>query len=194
MTCEYHHTKMLKHAGQAYDCQGILATWLGQLALPCCACPLPNINLPRRWYNVPLERAWVQPLAMTSAWLTSCSWIYMLILAMNTNFWLKSKIWSMNQDPMLGPGWSYFVNNRPYTDLIKEYIHQDEVSSLSLKRSMFYRLTDFQINTCVGFLALLNMLMKKSKGLRVTGLAAVSCAWQQLFWALWIGDLQKGER
>jgi len=51
-----------------------------------------------------------------------------------------------------------------------------------------------QIGTCVGFQAILNMLTKKSKGLRATGLAAVSCSRHQLFRPLGMGDLQKGER
>lgn len=38
------------------------------------------------------------------------------------------------------------------------------------------------------------MLTKKSKGLRATGLAAVSCARHQHFRPLGMGDLQKGER
>lgn len=38
------------------------------------------------------------------------------------------------------------------------------------------------------------MLTKKSKGLRATGMAAVSCARHQLFRPLGVGDLQKGER
>lgn len=51
----------------------------------------------------------------------------MLILAMDANFRLKSKIWSVfSQDPTLGPGWSYFVNNKALHQL---YVHQDEVSS-----------------------------------------------------------------
>jgi hypothetical protein len=51
-----------------------------------------------------------------------------------------------------------------------------------------------QIRTCVGFQAILNMLTKKSKGLRATGMSAVSCARHQLFRPLGVGDLQKGER
>jgi Kyakuja-Dileera-Zisupton transposase len=38
------------------------------------------------------------------------------------------------------------------------------------------------------------MLTKKSRGLRATGMGAVSCARHQLFRALGMGDLQKGER
>lgn len=38
------------------------------------------------------------------------------------------------------------------------------------------------------------MLTKRSKGLRATGMAAVSCARHEFFRAHGIGDLQKGER
>lgn len=41
---------------------------------------------------------------------------------------------------------------------------------------------------------MLNMLTKKSKGLRATGMAAVSCARHQMFRPRGMGDLQKGER
>lgn len=46
----------------------------------------------------------------------------------------------------------------------------------------------------MGFQALLNMLTKKSKGLRATGVGGVSCARHQMFRPLGMGDLQKGER
>jgi hypothetical protein len=53
----------------------------------------------------------------------------MLIVAMDANFRLKSKLHSaLNKDPVLGPGWSYFVDNGPYSDFIKGYVDQDEVS------------------------------------------------------------------
>lgn len=39
-----------------------------------------------------------------------------------------------------------------------------------------------------------NMLTKNSKGLRATGMGAVSCARHELFRPLGLGDLQKGER
>ena len=38
------------------------------------------------------------------------------------------------------------------------------------------------------------MLTKGSKGLRATGMAAVSCARHQLFRPLGMGDLQKGKQ
>jgi hypothetical protein len=48
---------MLKRAGRAYDPGSVLATAPGSLAIPCRAYPLPNINLPRGWENVPPAQA-----------------------------------------------------------------------------------------------------------------------------------------
>ena len=57
MIREWRHIKMVKRAGRAFDPGGIAATAPGSLAIPCRACPLPNINLPRGWENVPPSRA-----------------------------------------------------------------------------------------------------------------------------------------
>lgn len=95
---------------------------------------------------------------------------------MDANFRLPSKLRGVNTDPHLSPGWSYFVDHKLYSEFIANYVDDNEIS------------------TCVGFQALLNMLTKKSKGLRATGMAAVSCARHQMFRPLGMGDLQKGER
>jgi hypothetical protein len=42
-------------------------------------------------------------------------WIYMLIVAMDANFRLRSKLQgAVNKNHTLGAGWSYFVDNGPY--------------------------------------------------------------------------------
>lgn len=52
----------------------------------------------------------------------------MLIVAMDANFHLKSQLQSSaKQEPMLGLGMSYFVDNTPYADFIKGYVDQGEV-------------------------------------------------------------------
>lgn len=54
----------------------------------------------------------------------------MLIVAMDVNFRLKSRLRSSTkQELMLELGMSYFVNNSPYTDFIKNYVDQAEVCS-----------------------------------------------------------------
>jgi hypothetical protein len=57
MVQEYRHIKMAKRAGRAFDPDGIIKTAPGSLAIPCRACPVANINLPKGWENVPPARA-----------------------------------------------------------------------------------------------------------------------------------------
>jgi hypothetical protein len=51
----------------------------------------------------------------------------MLILAMDANFRLRSRLRGINKEPALGLGWAYFVNNGPYSDFIKDYVDEEEV-------------------------------------------------------------------
>jgi hypothetical protein len=57
MAREWRHLKMVKRAGRAFDPGGIPMTAPGSLAIPCRACPIPNINLPTGWQDVPAEKA-----------------------------------------------------------------------------------------------------------------------------------------
>ena len=53
----------------------------------------------------------------------------MLMVAMDANFRLRSKLRGLqSKDPTLTPGWAYFVNNGSYSEFIKAYVDQDEVS------------------------------------------------------------------
>jgi hypothetical protein len=53
----------------------------------------------------------------------------MLIVAMDANFRLRSRLRAaMTKDPTLGLGWAYFVDYGPYSDFIKDYVDQEEVS------------------------------------------------------------------
>jgi hypothetical protein len=55
--------------------------------------------------------------------ITIRSWLYTLIVAMDANFQLKSRLCrSVNREPTLGLGWSYFVDNGPYSDFIKDLV------------------------------------------------------------------------
>jgi hypothetical protein len=51
----------------------------------------------------------------------------MLIVAMDTNFRLRSRLRGINKDPEMGLGWAYFVNNAPYSEFIKDYVDLEEV-------------------------------------------------------------------
>jgi hypothetical protein len=57
----------------------------------------------------------------------------MLIVAMDANFRLRSKLRGAgNKNFTLGAGWSYFVDNGPYSDFIKDYVDDEEVSVQSI--------------------------------------------------------------
>lgn len=78
------------------------------------------------------ERMYYSVLTKMILLITIRSWLYTLIVAMDANFWLKSRLCgSVNREPTLGLGWSYFIDNGPYSDFIKDYVDQDEVHILS---------------------------------------------------------------
>ena len=55
----------------------------------------------------------------------------MLILAMDCNFRLRSKIRGIHSDPHLSPGWGYFVDPKPYGEFVADYADDDDVCSLN---------------------------------------------------------------
>ncbi|KAK7022721.1 hypothetical protein VNI00_016997 [Paramarasmius palmivorus] len=105
------------------------------------------------------------------------SWLYALILSIDANFKQKARARANDsRDPALGPGWGCFVDNEEYMEEVRKQTKQDEISH------------------CVGFSAIWKANTKKSKGLRATGIGAVTCARHELFRPNGMGDLQKGER
>ncbi|SJL12089.1 uncharacterized protein ARMOST_15510 [Armillaria ostoyae] len=86
--------------------------------------------------------------------------LYVLLLCMDANFHLKNQmISSYSRDPGLGIGLGYFVSK----DLFEAYV--------------LNHTSDEDISTCVGFAALAKADTKFLKGMRYTGIGAVSCAW-----------------
>ena len=55
------------------------------------------------------------------------SWIYTLYLAMDANFRLKLRNRHIKNDPELGPGWAYCVEEKPYQEEMDQYGDQIEV-------------------------------------------------------------------
>lgn len=98
------------------------------------------------------------------------------MLSTDANFRLDGRLVSSTErDPGLGTGFSYFVEDHSYNEWVLQHADQEELS------------------TCAGFAALLKANLKRTKGLRSSGVGAVVCVHDQ-----WrpngIGDLQKGER
>jgi hypothetical protein len=53
MVREYAHLLMLKRAGHTHAQSGVMGTQQGELAVRCPCCPVPGVNLPEGWENVP---------------------------------------------------------------------------------------------------------------------------------------------
>ncbi|KAG6809044.1 hypothetical protein H0H92_001819, partial [Tricholoma furcatifolium] len=115
MVCEWHHLKMTKRASRGHDVAGISGTKKGELAVPCCACPQPGINLPPGWDKAPF----------------TVSWIYQLFLSQDANFRLKNRLRSSEEkDPSLSLGWAYFVSTDEYLEHLAKYVDEDESGGL----------------------------------------------------------------
>ncbi|KIM81001.1 hypothetical protein PILCRDRAFT_9047 [Piloderma croceum F 1598] len=153
--------KRLKRSGCAHDLNSVKATKEGECAVACWACPHNGINLPPDWRNV-------EPKFM---------FLYMLILAMDANFRLSNCIRKNDKaDPELGPGWAYLVNNDWYSEHLKNYVSEKDIS------------------TCIAFAALFQKDSRMTTGLRSSGVGACMCARHKVIRPCGVGDLQKGER
>ncbi|KAK0220577.1 hypothetical protein IW262DRAFT_1448720 [Armillaria fumosa] len=103
--------------------------------------------------------------------------LYLLLICIDANFCLKNQIVSSySRDPGLGIGWSYFTACEPYEDYVRS------------------RATDADISTCVEFSAVAKSNTKFSKGLRYTGVVAVSCGRSEMVLPTCVRNMDKGER
>jgi hypothetical protein len=51
----FRHVRQAKRGGRGHEPSGIAGTKPGELCLPCIACPIPGVNLPENWKDVPQE-------------------------------------------------------------------------------------------------------------------------------------------
>ncbi|KAJ7064182.1 hypothetical protein C8F01DRAFT_1250435 [Mycena amicta] len=108
----------------------------GALAVLCWACPQPGFNLPEGWENCDPED----------------EFLYGLMLALDANFRLKNRMRANERhDPSLGSGWSYFMDDEPYKEHLRDYVAEEDVS------------------TCIAFAALMQKETRLTTGLRVSG-------------------------
>ncbi|KAG6836043.1 hypothetical protein H0H93_012007 [Arthromyces matolae] len=167
MVREWRHLKAAKRSGCGHTGQGLENTSRGGFGIECRACPVPHVNLPDGWENTPVEK----------------SWLYRLILSQDANFRLKNRLRSStDRDPSFQPGFAYFVADNEYLSHLARFVGNSE------------SLTEDEISHCVGFAAIWLANSKKSKGLRATGVASVSCARHQFFRPNGTGNLQRGEK
>ncbi|KAJ7081907.1 hypothetical protein C8R43DRAFT_909756 [Mycena crocata] len=161
MARQYAFILRLIRAGRGHAMNGVATTKPGELAVLCWPCPHNGKNLPEGWRDVdPKYR-----------------FLYMLLLAMDTNFRLKNRLRANeHQDPSLGSGLGYFVESSGYKTHLKDYVAEKDVS------------------TCIAFAALLQKETRMTSGLRVSGVGGCVCARHGVVRPQGLGDLQKGEQ
>ncbi|KAJ7604200.1 hypothetical protein DFH06DRAFT_1021347, partial [Mycena polygramma] len=158
---EWRNVKMYIRMGRAHDPSGIEGTEDGELAQFCHACPQLGKNMPEDWRDEPAKTAFKY-------------WVH---AGGDANFRLRGRMVSSDaKDPTLSDGKAYFCNKVLYTEHIKKYVNQEEIS------------------TCSGFAAMFLANLKRVKGLRTSGVAGVTCTRHNMWRPCGMGDLQKGER
>ncbi|KAJ7678410.1 hypothetical protein B0H17DRAFT_1236048 [Mycena rosella] len=163
---QYRMTLMMKRAGRGNSPGGVHGTAQGELALRCRACPQPGRNLPDGWDRINWEE---MP--------EDLRYKYFLFLAQDCNFRLINRdVSSAANDPIIGDGLGYFVNQEKYASFLRTQVSEEEISS------------------CSGFQAMFLANRKRVKGLRTTGVSGVTCARHNMWRPNGLGDLQLGER
>ncbi|KAJ7229596.1 hypothetical protein C8J57DRAFT_1251782 [Mycena rebaudengoi] len=142
-----------RRSGRGHDPVGIDATQAGEMLVKCWTCPYDQRNIPLDWF------------------------LYMLIIAVDANFKLKNVLQANEKhDLPLGPGWGAFVEPTAYTEHLKGYVNEEDIS------------------TCIAFAALLQKDTRLTTGLRTSGVGGCVCAQHECVRPNGLGDLQKGER
>ncbi|KAK0482846.1 hypothetical protein EDD18DRAFT_1312003 [Armillaria luteobubalina] len=150
----------MKHTGQGNVPDGIKTTAVEELALWCPACLQPGINLPADWDSAPPEY----------------QFLYLLILALNTNFHLKNLYQSSwEKDPRLHTGLAHFVEPTKYLEHVSQYATQKDIS------------------LCSGFKTLSHAATKSTIRLWVMGVGMLVYMCHEVIQPLAIVDLQWGE-
>ncbi|KAJ7123325.1 hypothetical protein C8R46DRAFT_1238052 [Mycena filopes] len=145
----------VRRAGRAHDAAMLDATTLGELMVICWRAHTTGETYRR----------------------IGAIFLYMLILALDTNFKLKNRIRANERhDPSLGPGWGAFVEPTAYKEHLRNYVGETDIS------------------TCIAFAALLQKDTCLTTGLRTSGVGGCVCARHECVRPNGLGDLQKGER
>ncbi|KAJ7025067.1 hypothetical protein C8F04DRAFT_1269674 [Mycena alexandri] len=161
MSRQFAFLQRARRSGRAHDAAKLAATKRGEMMVICWACPYDRQNLPPDWRNVDPKY----------------KFLYMLILALDTNFKLKNRLRANKRyNPSLGPGWGAFVEPEAYREHLKNYVGESDIS------------------TCIAFVVLLQKDSRLTTGLRTSGVGGCVCARHECVRPNGLGDLQKGER
>jgi hypothetical protein len=128
-------------------------------------------------------------------------WLYELFIAMDGNFRLRLKRFKTKRstnDPELGSGWSYYVNEEKYQSLIREILSNNpryQVKIFAHLLGLVSHLTEQEnVPSCGTEFHAVNQanIRGMEDGLSVTGVVECSCARHSM--TIKRGDTQRGER
>ncbi|KAK7031679.1 CxC2 domain-containing protein [Favolaschia claudopus] len=143
MSRQFSFLQRLRRAGRGHDERGVAETRQGECAVLCWACPHDAINLPIGWREVAPE----------------FQYLFILVVAMDANYRMRNRLRANEKDdPALGSGWGYLVEETEYHEHLRGYVGEEDVS------------------TCVAFQALLQKDTRVTTGLRCSGIGGVVCA------------------
>jgi len=113
---------------------------------------------------------------------------------MDANFRLKLRNCHIKNDPELGPGWAYCVNEKHYQNEMDQYGDQTEVSCRYIEVHGHHS-QSLQISNCdSGLHAIDHANTRFSKNCIVNGVGNVVCAHHTFVGRTSAGDLKKGEK
>lgn len=135
----WRHLTLLKRGGRGHHPSGVEATSRGELAVVCPACPIPNVNLPVGWKDDLPNRYAVTDTRklciITHFSLLCASYLYTKITSQDANFRLSLRD-KATDDPGLGTGWAYFVEENDYQAYLANCGKQTEVWSIEQSTSL----------------------------------------------------------
>ena len=113
---------------------------------------------------------------------------------MEANFRLKLRDHQIKNDPELGPGWAYCINEKPYQEEMEQYGDQTEVrAAYSILIVCHQQL--LQISNCQSNLhAVDHANTRFSKNCLANGVGNVVCARHTFVGKTSAADLKKGEK
>ncbi|KAF9501042.1 hypothetical protein BDN71DRAFT_1479662 [Pleurotus eryngii] len=163
IVCQWCHIQLIKWFGHGHDPGEIEGTSEGKCMVLCPACPHPGKNLPNNYSHVPAHKGW----------------IYLLFLAINTNFRLKHLSASNDTwDPSLSHSFAYFVEEKKYKEFLSAYTD----------------LVVLEANMCSNYDTMKLASIQGGKGVLASGVSAIECACHNMKRPLSVGDLQLGEK
>lgn len=120
-------------------------------------------------------------------------WLYLYFLAVDGNFHLKLKNRGIN-DPEIGSGWTYFVENEGYIKHISQNPAKTKVLLDSLSQLQFSYPCKDVVGCSSAFHTVNQANNKSSKDYIASGVVACVCACHSLMQKNGVGNLQRGKQ